>query len=156
MQIFSSAQSALALRAAFEDGIDDDKPADEALLAALWTYIRFERSQGPAAWPRVRLLLERAVARFPVTVQLWQELIAHVESGEHAGAADVAKLCWRATRNCPWNGAIWAARLRAVERQAAAEADGSGAAERLLQDHARIYQEALQVRSEFLATRRHP
>lgn len=147
LQAFASAQAALALRTAFEDSIDDSKPADEALLAAMWAYIRFERSQGAAGWPRVRLILERAAARFPVTVQLWQELIAHVEGGADASAASVATLCWRASRNCPWSGEVWAARLRAVERQAAAEAAGSEAAETLLQEHARIYEEALQVRS---------
>jgi hypothetical protein len=64
-------------------------PAHVALLAAMWAYISFEQSKGPSARDRVRVLLERAFARFPETVELWVELIRHTEDSEICGAVDV-------------------------------------------------------------------
>jgi hypothetical protein len=147
VQIFARAQAALALRTAFEASISPEKPADKALLAAMWAYIRFEQSKGPSARDRVRVLLERAIARFPVTVQLWVELIRHTEDSEMRGAVDAAEVevvCYRATRNCPWNGELWAARLRALERQGK---DGAAATENseVWRKHSATYREALQV-----------
>eukprot|EP00892_Ulva_mutabilis_P011035 jgi/Ulvmu1/8303/UM042_0008.1 len=147
------AQAAVQLRQAFEDGIADDRDANEDLLAAFMQYIRFERSQTPAAPRRIRVLLERAVARFPVTVELWRMLTAHVEAEAAAAAggapalADLRGCCQRACRNCPWCGELWAAQLRAVELEW--HAVGGGTAEVAgvagWEMHSRLYSTALTV-----------
>lgn len=119
-------------------------------------YVAFERAQAaaPEAAGRLRVLLERAVARFPVTVDLWRMLLAAAEAaaaGAAAGAPPLAALrdcAKRACRNCPWRGELWAARLRAVEL--AWDAEGRGAAEvdgaAGWEAHTQAYTAALSVR----------
>jgi hypothetical protein len=149
VQICSRAKSALALRTAFEQSISLDKEANKALLAAMWAYINFERGQGSSTRGRIRVLLERAIFRFPVTVQLWAELIRHMEDSEMSGSVvteEVEAVCRRATRNCPGTGKLWAARLRAIERKALKSSDCTAAGDaELWQQHSKTYHEALQA-----------
>lgn len=150
------AQAAVQLRQTFEDEISEDREADEELLAAFMRYIAFERAQAPtpAGPARLRVLLERAAARFPVTVDLWREIVAAAEAsavGAAAGAEPLAALrvcCARACRNCPWRGELWAARLRAVELAWDAEGRGAAAVDGVAgwEAHSQVYSAALSVR----------
>lgn len=72
MQAHERGQAALALRRSFEDTIARPGATDADLVAAFWAYARFESAQ--SAPLRAQLVLERAVARFPVTVAFWTEL----------------------------------------------------------------------------------
>ena len=78
MQAFANAQAAVAVRMAYEAAVSDDISADEGLLKAYVAYIEFEKAGGNPS--RVTLLYERAIARFPVTITLWEQLIVHLES----------------------------------------------------------------------------
>lgn len=159
MQAMQRAQAAVQLRQSFEDSISDDREADESLLAAYMQYIRFEGTQSPPAPARVRLLLERAVARFPVTVELWRMLTALAEGDAATAAAaapplaDLRDCCKRATRNCPWCGELWAAQLRAVELDWDAQGGGDAAVDGSpgWELHSRLYSESLTVRTHKVA-----
>jgi hypothetical protein len=153
MQTYERAQAGLVVRSAFEDAIADTKPADAALVAAFWRYARFELSQaGKDANRRARTVLERALVRFPVTVELWKELAWQMEAAGGAGVdAAAAAVYARATRNCPWCGALWAGRLRALERLAEARGGAvalgaQGGAGREVSEYQRVYEAALAVR----------
>ena len=69
MQAVARAQTALALRQSFEAAVAEAVPAEAALVTAFWRYARFERTQAGGA-ARAIIVLERAVARFPVTTCL--------------------------------------------------------------------------------------
>ena len=129
LQSFERAQAALALRTSFEDTIADSQSADAAAATAFWRYSRFELSQPPphGGAARACAVLERAVARFPATIALWEELAWLTEAppvatgasaastdaksssagahGDAEAAANVSQRVYeRAVANCPWCG----------------------------------------------------
>lgn len=164
VQALKRAKDAVTLRSSFEERISNKQQPAEDLLSAYLQYLRFERSQNPQLPGRLRMLLERAVERFPCTVEIWQQLTDHLEQQAAAVAAHPQTLpelltCYkRACKNCPWRGSFWAGRLRAIEFtwQAATaraangpsgEVSGGGGvnSESSWAGHGQVYSEALQV-----------
>lgn len=94
---------------------------------------RLASSQQHPFPPRLimQCLHERAIADFPIVPELWQAYCRWLETVIKTGTA-VLPAYARATRNCPWVGALWAARLAAMERLGGGDAAGDEA-----------YQEAL-------------
>jgi hypothetical protein len=159
-QAKKKADAAVALRTSFEESIRDEQQPTEARLHAFLQYLAFERRQTPQLRGRMRMLLERAVERFPCTVELWQLLTEHMEQEVATGGGSAALpevsgkvlvQCYaRACRNCPWKGVFWAGRLRAIEYlYSMTHADEEGSNEDSECDwaaHTRVYNDALAVR----------
>lgn len=162
-QELKRAKDAVTLRASFEERVSNKQQPAEDLLSAYLQYLRFERNQNPQLPGRLRMLLERAVERFPCTVEIWQQLTGHMEQQAAEAAGHPQTLpelltCYkRACKNCPWRGSFWAGRLRAIEftwqaTQAASGATaerpsgGAGASsEGSWEGHGQVFSEALQV-----------
>ena len=89
VQAAKRAADAVALRASFEERITNKQQPAEELLSAYLQYLRFERNQNPQLPGRLRMLLERAVERFPCTVEIWQQLTDHMEQ-QATGASAIA------------------------------------------------------------------
>ncbi|CAN1352407.1 Squamous cell carcinoma antigen recognized by T-cells 3 [Linum perenne] len=81
---------------------------------------------------RVQVLYERAIAKFPVSSDLWLGYLRYMDRTLKAG--NVLKDVYsRASKNCPWVGEIWVCYLLALERGHAPEKDISAVFERALQ-----------------------
>ena len=78
-QELKRAKDAVTLRASFEERVSNKQQPAEDLLSAYLQYLRFERNQNPQLPGRLRMLLERAVERFPCTVEIWQQLTGHMD-----------------------------------------------------------------------------
>lgn len=163
MQALKRSKDAVTLRSSFEESISNKQQPAEDLLSSYLQYLKFERNQNPQLPGRQRVLLERAVERFPCTVEVWQQLVDYME--QQVGSAAVTAqsqamddllACYnRACRNCPWKGCFWAGRLRAIEcAWQATQPDNGAATESAAPDtaseiswaaHAQTYAEALQV-----------
>jgi hypothetical protein len=166
VQALKNARDAVALRSSFESRISNKQQPAEDLLSAYLHYLKFERKQHPQIPGHLRMLLERAVERFPCTVELWQQLNDHMdvqatEPDAQPQALQEQLACYRrACKNCPWRGSFWGARLRAIEftwqaKQTANQSTvGEGVADAELAEsswamHGQVYAEALQVWMHF-------
>lgn len=76
---------------------------------------------------------------FPVTHHLWLQYARYLETTLPSIHKLILEVYKRASRNCPWVGVIWERRLRAVHR---AIENGCSEPANLLEEHARVYQEA--------------
>jgi hypothetical protein len=98
---------------------------DPALLAAYTLLIAHEEREGDPS--RVALAYERALSEFGTAAHLWRAYVRFLAA--RLGGAAAAPVADRALRNCPWDGALWAAAVRAAER--------AGNAARVAELHAR-------------------
>ncbi|CAN1352409.1 Squamous cell carcinoma antigen recognized by T-cells 3, partial [Linum perenne] len=104
--------------------------SDGEKLQRFMNYLTFEKSVGDPA--RVQVLYERAIAKFPVSSDLWLGYLRYMDRTLKAG--NVLKDVYsRASKNCPWVGEIWVCYLLALERGHAPEKDISAVFERALQ-----------------------
>ncbi|KNZ44313.1 hypothetical protein VP01_929g5 [Puccinia sorghi] len=79
-------------------------------------YISWEMSRKPSNFDLAQMLLERALASHPNSVELWSECLRYLNHQKDQLAVSTA-MVKRATRTVPWSGEIWASAIRAFERK---------------------------------------
>ncbi|XP_022940021.1 squamous cell carcinoma antigen recognized by T-cells 3 [Cucurbita moschata] len=122
-QVASAYQRALDMynaRVQFEEQISKQDLTDTERLHQYIIYLKFEQSAGDPA--RVQVLFERAVADFPVVVDLWLDYTRYMDKTLKVSNI-VRNVYSRATRNCPWIGDLWVQYLLALERAHASEGE---------------------------------
>lgn len=88
-----------------------------AEYSAMTRYLKWEkRTMGVYSFHLVNALYERATLRFPVDPSLWED---HVEFlvWQDNRSVDLLNVLERATRHCPWSGALWSHRLLTLEAE---------------------------------------
>jgi len=78
-------------------------------------YISWEMSRKPSNFDLAQMLLERALASHPNSVELWSECLRYLNHQKDQSAVSTA-MVKRATRTVPWSGEIWASAIRTFER----------------------------------------
>ncbi|XP_022155160.1 squamous cell carcinoma antigen recognized by T-cells 3-like [Momordica charantia] len=132
-QVASAYQRALDMynaRVQLEKQISRQDTTDTERLNQYIIYLKFEQSAGDPA--RVQVLFERAVADFPVSVDLWLDYTRYMDKTLKVGSI-VRNVYSRATRNCPWVGDLWVRYLLALERARASEGEIASVFEKSLQ-----------------------
>ncbi|KAF2114385.1 hypothetical protein BDV96DRAFT_494415 [Lophiotrema nucula] len=89
----------------------------EAEYSYTTRYLKWEKkTMGPFSFPLVNALYERATLRFPVNPEIWED---HIEFLIWQSNRDVPLLSVleRATRHCPWSGALWSHRILTMEAE---------------------------------------
>ncbi|XP_011655427.1 squamous cell carcinoma antigen recognized by T-cells 3 isoform X2 [Cucumis sativus] len=122
-QVATTYQRALDMynaRVQLEDQISKQDLTDTERLHQYIIYLKFEQSAGDPA--RVQVLFERAIADFPVSVDLWLDYTCYMDKTLKVGNI-VRNVYSRATRNCPWIGDLWVRYLLALERSHASEGE---------------------------------
>lgn len=91
-----------------------------AQLAPWLEYVQFEAEQKGDARSRAMAVYERALACWPLSLELWLGYIGFAEEG--AGPADkLAQVYSRAVRNITWSGALWCGYLRSLQQAGASD-----------------------------------
>ncbi|XP_014552979.1 hypothetical protein COCVIDRAFT_29750 [Bipolaris victoriae FI3] len=88
-----------------------------AEYTAMTRYLKWEkRTMGVYSFHLVNALYERATLRFPVDPSIWED---HVEFlvWQDNRSVDLLNVLERATRHCPWSGALWSHRLLTLEAE---------------------------------------
>lgn len=89
----------------------------DAEYHALTRYLKWEKKTiGIYSFPIVNALYERATVRFPVDSTLWED---HIEFliWQQNRSVDLLNVLERATRHCPWSGALWSHRILTLEAE---------------------------------------
>ncbi|KNG48511.1 pre-mrna splicing factor [Stemphylium lycopersici] len=89
----------------------------DAEYNAMTRYLKWEkRTMGVYSFHLVNALYERATLRFPVDSSIWED---HVEFlvWQDNRSVDLLNVLERATRHCPWSGALWSHRLLSLEAE---------------------------------------
>ncbi|XP_038876547.1 squamous cell carcinoma antigen recognized by T-cells 3 isoform X1 [Benincasa hispida] len=132
-QVSSAYRRALDMynaRVQLEEQISKQDLTDTERLHQYIIYLKFEQSAGDPA--RVQVLFERAIADFPVSVDLWLDYTRYMDKTLKVGNI-VRNVYSRATRNCPWIGDLWVRYLLALERARASEGEIASVFEKSLQ-----------------------
>jgi len=90
---------------------------NDAEWHAITRYLKWEKkTMGVYSFPLVNALFERATLRFPVDSTLWED---HVEFliWQKDRSVDLLDVLERATRHCPWSGALWSHRILTLEAE---------------------------------------
>lgn len=103
----------LAVKRAGEAG---DK---SALYSAFFEYMRWERKHKPRQRSSFDVelrttLFERALLRFPTTIEWWLDYTDFLISSNPSNPA-ILPVLERATRHCPWAGDLWSRRILRTE-----------------------------------------
>lgn len=117
---YKKAVQMCSLREPLEEKVSKEKLKDAGLLQNFLCYIALEEETGDPA--RVQVLYERAVVEFPITHDLWLRYTSYLEKNLK-GSSITLSVYSRATKNCPWNQALWCGRLLALERLNSSESD---------------------------------
>ncbi|KAJ4304757.1 Splicing factor [Kalmusia sp. IMI 367209] len=89
----------------------------DAEYYAFTRYLKWEKkTMGVYSFPLVNALFERATLRFPVDSTLWED---HIEFliWQQDRSVDLLDVLERATRHCPWSGALWSHRILTLEAE---------------------------------------
>ncbi|KAF1919133.1 hypothetical protein BDU57DRAFT_512038 [Ampelomyces quisqualis] len=89
----------------------------EAEYHAVTRYLKWEKkTMGVYSFHLVNALYERATLRFPVDPSIWED---HVEFliWQKDRSVDLLNVLERATRHCPWSGALWSHRILTLEAE---------------------------------------
>ncbi|KAH3947521.1 hypothetical protein HBH70_147180 [Parastagonospora nodorum] len=89
----------------------------DAEYHAITRYLKWEKkTMGVYSFHLVNALYERATLRFPVDPSLWED---HVEFliWQQDRSVDLLNVLERATRHCPWSGALWSHRILTLEAE---------------------------------------
>ena len=84
-------------------------------------YLKWEKGVvGSFSLPFVTALYERATLRFPVDSTIWEDYVEFLIWQQGVRPADVPStlilnVLERATRHCPWSGALWSHRILTLE-----------------------------------------
>jgi RNA recognition motif-containing protein len=87
----------------------------DAEYHAITRYLKWEKkTMGVYSFHLVNALYERATLRFPVDPSIWED---HVEFliWQKDRSVDLLNVLERATRHCPWSGALWSHRILTLE-----------------------------------------
>ena len=123
---YQRAVRAYEMREGFEEALKEAEEADTSgsvLLSAYMSYIDLEISSGDG--DRVKIMYERALARFPVSDALWRSYISYLEAHEEDVDATVQTKYKRSIRCCPWVGELWCSYLRYLYRSVDSTLEGS-------------------------------
>ncbi|KAL5116902.1 Splicing factor [Pleosporales sp. CAS-2024a] len=89
----------------------------DAEYHAITRYLKWEKkTMGVYSFHLVNALYERATLRFPVDPSIWED---HVEFliWQKDPSVDLLNVLERATRHCPWSGALWSHRILTLEAE---------------------------------------
>lgn len=89
----------------------------DAEYHAVTRYLKWEKkTMGVYSFHLVNALYERATLRFPVDPSIWED---HVEFliWQKDRSVDLLNVLERATRHCPWSGALWSHRILTLEAE---------------------------------------
>lgn len=89
----------------------------DAEYHAMTRYLKWEKkTMGVYSFHLVNALYERATLRFPVDPAIWED---HVEFliWQKDRSVDLLHVLERATRHCPWSGALWSHRILTLEAE---------------------------------------
>jgi RNA recognition motif-containing protein len=89
----------------------------DAEYHAVTRYLKWEKkTMGVYSFHLVNALYERATLRFPVDPAIWED---HVEFliWQKDRSVDLLNVLERATRHCPWSGALWSYRILTLEAE---------------------------------------
>jgi RNA recognition motif-containing protein len=89
----------------------------DAEYHAVTRYLKWEKkTMGVYSFHLVNALYERATLRFPVDASIWED---HVEFliWQKDRSVDLLNVLERATRHCPWSGALWSHRILTLEAE---------------------------------------
>ncbi|KAI5593098.1 hypothetical protein BDE02_04G196500 [Populus trichocarpa] len=81
---------------------------------------------------RVQVLYERAMADFPISIDLWLDYTRYLDRTLKVGNV-LRDVYSRATKNCPWIGELWVQYMLSLERGRAPEKEISSVFEKSLQ-----------------------
>ncbi|KAI9889747.1 MAG: Splicing factor [Vezdaea aestivalis] len=123
------AKDEMSKRAGFEENISQAiaNGSQENEWAALSTYLEWETSQSlkKVHMDLCNALFERATLRFSSNSDLWEEYSIFLQDKMQIGLTkkmevvpDILSLVRRASRHCPWSGAIWSLYLTIAETSA--------------------------------------
>ena len=114
-------------RAPLENALIEEAFATQptaAQLAPWLEYVQFEAEQKGDARSRAMAVYERALACWPLSLELWLGYIGFAEEGVGASACPAEKLAQiygRAVRNISWSGALWCGYLRSLQQAGASD-----------------------------------
>ncbi|KAF5852179.1 hypothetical protein GGP41_000869 [Bipolaris sorokiniana] len=84
---------------------------------AMTRYLKWEkRTMGVYSFHLVNALYERATLRFPVDPSIWEDYVEFLVWQDNR-SVDLLNVLERATRHCPWSGALWSHRLLTLEAE---------------------------------------
>lgn len=89
----------------------------DAEYHAVTRYLKWEKkTMGIYSFHLVNALYERATLRFPVDPSIWED---HVEFliWQKDRSVDLLNVLERATKHCPWSGALWSHRILTLEAE---------------------------------------
>lgn len=89
----------------------------DAEYHAITRYLKWEKKlAGVYDFPLINALYERATLRFPVDPSMWED---HIEFliWKKDRSVDLLDVLERATRHCPWSGALWSHRILTLEAE---------------------------------------
>lgn len=89
----------------------------DAEYYAMTRYLKWEKKTiGVYSFHLVNALYERATLRFPVDPGLWED---HIEFliWQKDRSVDMLDVLERATKHCPWSGALWSHRILTLEAE---------------------------------------
>ncbi|KAH7070563.1 hypothetical protein BKA63DRAFT_79992 [Paraphoma chrysanthemicola] len=89
----------------------------DAEYHAVTRYLKWEKkTMGVYSFHLVNALYERATLRFPVDPSIWED---HVEFliWQNNRSVDLLNVLERATKHCPWSGALWSHRILTLEAE---------------------------------------
>ncbi len=85
---------------------------------AMTRYLKWEKKTfGVSSFPFVTALYERATLRFPVDSSIWEDYVEFLIWQQTRRSVDLLNVLERATRHCPWSGALWSHRILSLEAE---------------------------------------
>ncbi|KAI9397072.1 hypothetical protein POPTR_004G229732v4 [Populus trichocarpa] len=127
---YQKAMEAYNARAQHEEQISMQNISDTEKIQNFMNYLKFEKSVGDPA--RVQVLYERAMADFPISIDLWLDYTRYLDRTLKVGNV-LRDVYSRATKNCPWIGELWVQYMLSLERGRAPEKEISSVFEKSLQ-----------------------
>jgi hypothetical protein len=90
----------------------------QAQLAPWLDYAKFEAEQSGSSHARTLSVYERAVASWPLSLELWLAYVGFAEgsAARTVTAERLAQLYTRAVRNIGWSGTLWCGYLRNLQQ----------------------------------------
>jgi RNA recognition motif-containing protein len=89
----------------------------DAEYHAVTRYLKWEKkTMGVYSFHLVNALYERATLRFPVDPSIWEDHVEFLIWQENR-SVDLLNVLERATRHCPWSGALWSHRILTLEAE---------------------------------------